>query len=129
MGSQDVDVYAEEGQMRVLLYTGTVRQADEFRQVLEDHDILAVVGDEDDEVLQPGAGGDGNIPLLVSAPSFEEAREVIAECEDALGFEFDDEGELCLTRPDNRDFEFMHEDTAGNADADPAGEADGELPA
>lgn len=128
MGRQDVDVYAEEGQMRVLLYTGTVRRAEEFRQVLEDHDIPAVVGDEDDEVLEPGAGGGGNIPLLVSSSSIEEAREVIAECEDALGFEFDDEGELCITRPDNRDFEFMHEDTTGNAGADSVGEADGELP-
>jgi hypothetical protein len=100
---EDGDVPA--GKKLVLLFYATDRQeAHRFRLLLQDYDIVAVVGAEnwegvaDDESDEPSCCG--GVPVLVQDDLLEEASSIIANVEDTQGLELDDEGELEMINDD-----------------------------
>ena len=108
-----MDIADRSGCLEVLLYARDNNKAEAYCKVLEDYDIPATIGDQsgfDVEGSFADIAIEGDVPVLVPESLYDESKEIIAETEDALGFEFDDEGELLITSGDNRDMEFMHED-------------------
>jgi len=58
------------------------RDAERYREILEDHDIPVVMGDN-----QGRRGTPHGVPVLVPEPLLDEASEIIADLEDNQGFE------------------------------------------
>ena len=108
MSEVEQGVESSEG-LELLLYTRDNGMAEEYLKILDDFGITATVGNAVGDVSDDDMTTQG-VPVMVPAASFDEAREIVAENEDGLGFEFDDEGELLLTSADSADMEFMHED-------------------
>lgn len=85
------------------------REANDYCQLFSDHDIPAIVGDEDlaehEQPLKP-AGPDlmGGVPVLVEQDMLEEAREIIADREDIEGLQTDGDDEL---EDEDDDFHFV----------------------
>jgi hypothetical protein len=78
----------ELGQYVPVVYAGSVDEADWYRQLLEDHDIAAVVDDEytaepPEDVKGPPTG----TAVLVPEAVLEEAKEVVTEVDDMEGLE------------------------------------------
>jgi len=78
------------GYVPVLMAT-SIREAEEYCQLFSDHDIDAVIGDEelaeaDIDCKLPGRGMIGALPVLVAEEMLEEAREIIADRENVAGF-------------------------------------------
>ncbi|MBN1556358.1 MAG: hypothetical protein JXA11_16580 [Phycisphaerae bacterium] len=78
-------------------YARSMEEAEELRQLLEDHGIEAVLGDEseapersEDSDTTLGAITHG-VPILVPEMYLDEAGEIIADREDTDEFEIDDE--------------------------------------
>ena len=90
----DYDVGSEDlGEYVPVIYARSPDEADKYRQLLEDHDIPAMV----DEEYEPGPirasrKAFGGVPVLVPQSLLEDAREFITEIDEitALGSEEDD---------------------------------------
>ena len=94
---------ADSGEQVLLLYAKSQASADEYVQLLADHDIIATVGDdqwEGDTESDEDENGYEGIPVLVPESCIDEAELIIADSEDALGYDFDDEGELDIHADD-----------------------------
>lgn len=105
------------------VFAPSVEEAERYRDLLSDHDILALVGDEDGDEKTRGAGNHSamthGVPVLVPEVFLDEASEVIADHEDIDEFQVaDDEVD------DDEDEELGLEGTL-NAELDkPFGEDD-----
>jgi hypothetical protein len=81
------------------VFARSVTEAEEYRELLEDHDIPAVVGSmEEDEADITGPRRSSRkmsrgVPVLVPEPLLDEASEVIAEIEEDDELEEDEEEE------------------------------------
>jgi hypothetical protein len=80
------------------VYAKSVQEAEEYRELLEDRDIPAMVGSEDDAAqdLSPErsarrAGLARGVPVLVPESLLDEASEVIAEREDLDEFDAEED--------------------------------------
>jgi hypothetical protein len=90
----DHDIIPEDlGEYVPVVYAGSVDEAHWYRQLLEDHDIAAVV-DEDYAGLPPEGvrGPPTGTPVLVRQAMLEEAGEVIAEMDEVESLEAFGEG-------------------------------------
>jgi hypothetical protein len=83
-----------------VVFARNVEQAERFRELLEDHDIPALVGSSDDidvesEEWQAARrqGMTHGVPVLVPEALLDEASEVIADLDDTTGMEEDDKDE------------------------------------
>jgi hypothetical protein len=83
-----------------VVFARNVAQAERFRELLEDHDIPALVGtsddiDEDSEEWQAARrqGMTRGVPVMVPDALLDEAGEVIADLDDTTGLEEDEEDE------------------------------------
>ena len=78
------DLDAEElGDYVPAVYARSPEQAERYRQLLEDHDVPAII-DEDYQPPEPhsGPGLRGALPVLVPESLLEEAKGYIADAED-----------------------------------------------
>ncbi len=95
--SRDAD--GELGDFVPAVFARSIEEAEDYRQLLDDHDIPAIVGDEEQAgaTAPPGLrkGFSRGVPVLVPEAMLEEAGEVIAERDetDAFGLEEEDEEE------------------------------------
>jgi len=80
------------------VFARDIDEAEDYRQLLEDHDIPAVVATDDD---LKGPDGQKNVqrpsitrgvPVMVPESLLDEAGEIIADREDLDEFEIEDEG-------------------------------------
>jgi len=106
-------------------------EADLYRQLLEDHDIPALIGDDEvlDKVQKDAARRPGmtrGVAVLVPEAMLDEASEVIADREETEGFsladtddEFDDEDE-----EEDEEFGFSETNELGIVGADDEDEED-----
>ena len=85
----DHHVHAGElGEYVPVVYAGSVDEADWYRQLLEDHDIAAVVDDEyAEEPPEDIKGPPTGTAVLVPEATLAEAKEVITEFDDMEGLE------------------------------------------
>lgn len=90
------DAEGELGDFVPVVFARSVEEAEEYRQLLDDHDIPAIVGDE----RQPGGTGEPpaprkgfsrGVPVLVPEAMLDEAGEVIAEHDETDAFGLDKE--------------------------------------
>ena len=121
------DIHSEDDFVPVV-YARDEEDADQYRQLLEDHDIEVVLGDEDWEglavdELDPGGSRQG-LPVLVHATFLEEATEIIADREDDEGFVAEDEEAVHEVEDDDFDLApgkgpdaFFHEESEDTVDA------------
>jgi hypothetical protein len=75
------------------VFARSAEEAEVYRQLLDDHDIPAVVA-ADDDVEHPGEGVPEmthGVPIMVPEPMLDEAGEVIAHRQDLKPFQSDDE--------------------------------------
>ena len=107
------------------IFAENVEEADWYRQLLEDHDISAII-DEDYSDTPPGSvpGPHSGTPVMVPEGSLDDAREVIAELEemdefDALVSETDD-----VDDDDHEDFDLEYDPETDTADIIGADEDD-----
>lgn len=66
------------------IYVETPDEAEQYVQLLADHDIDAMIGSEEDEDLPPSMSE--GVAVLVPADQLDEAAEVIADHEESGGF-------------------------------------------
>jgi hypothetical protein len=89
----DYDVGSEDlGEYVPVVYARSLEEAEKYRQVLEDHDIPAVV----DEEYEPGEPGGRRqtlegVPVLVPESLLEDARQFISEIDGMAAFADEDE--------------------------------------
>jgi len=83
----------DHGKLVPAVFARSVKEAEVYRELLEDHDIPAVVaGDDDVEHLGEGTAElTHGVPIMVPEPLLDEAGEVIADREDLVPFQSDDE--------------------------------------
>jgi hypothetical protein len=104
MGREDKpsfrDSDGELGDFVPAVFARSLEEAEEYRQLLDDHDIPAIVADEDQSAGPPGQppprkGFSRGVPVLVPEALLEEAGDVIAEHGegDAFGLEEKEEDE------------------------------------
>ena len=105
-----------------VVFARNADEAERFRELLEDHDIPAMVGTSDDidvdsEEWQAARrqGMTHGVPVLVPEALLDEAGEVIADLDDTSGMEEDEEDE-----------EDEEEETPAGADDEDADEEDDE---
>ena len=105
-------------------------EAHQYCELLEDHDIPAIVGDEKmgetDEMKETAAKGAApaisrGVPVLVPEVLLDEAGEVIADHDDTGDFQFDDDDDDELE--DDDDFEFT-QSPDGHSIGDPLDDGD-----
>ena len=75
------------------VFARSVEEAEVYRELLDDHDIPAIVA-SDDGVEHLGEGVPEmthGVPIMVPEPMLDEAGEVIADREDLVPFQSDDE--------------------------------------
>ncbi len=72
------------------VFARNVDEAEEYRELLNDHDIPAMVGNLDDDENTPRRGMTRGVPVLVPEVLLDEASEIIAELEEEED-EFDEE--------------------------------------
>ena len=89
------------------------QEAEQYCQLFNDHDIDAIVGDEELDqakvkVKLPGGGRSaiGGVPVLVAEEMIEEAREVLADRDDVESFHVDQEDDLEEDDQEEEDEEF-----------------------
>lgn len=108
------DLFDETGDELVpAVYARSLDEAEEFQQLLEDHDIEASVGSEDETPEVSERLGRG-VPVLVPEALLDEASEIIADHEDSDEF----------STEDDEDFED-DEDDEDELDLEP--DAEGEM--
>ena len=104
-----------------VIFARSAEDAEQYRQLLEDHGIEAIIGTEDfgahinmDAVE---IGGNCGFPVLVSEICLDEASRVIANREDMNGFDLDDEDivedeedDKYSLEEENDDLEIMFDD-------------------
>ena len=85
---------AEEEQLLPVIFAHTAEEAEEYRQLLEDHGIYAVIADEDDGLDEDAdrprrARGRINpgVPILVPEVDLDEAGEILAEWDETGNYE------------------------------------------
>ena len=74
----------------------SVEEADRYRELLDDHDIPAILA-TDDELAHVGAGRSAitrGVPILVPEAMLDEASEIIADWEDFEEYQVRDEDDL-----------------------------------
>jgi len=118
----DFDFTADEKSDFVpVVYARSLDEAEEYRSLLEDHDIPAQVGTEgdveDDDDIRVTAKG---IPVLVPEVLLDEASEVIADREDLEEFAVADD-ELDEEQEDGDDLDYVE---PLSEDEEPFGEED-----
>jgi hypothetical protein len=101
-----------------VVYARSEDDAEKYRQLLEDHDIPALIDDEseDEDEQQKGKakrrrGLRHGVPILVPEAMLDEASEVIADREDFDEFAPSDEAE---EEEDEDDGEFGYSEEAGD---------------
>jgi len=84
-----------QGKFVPAVFARSVQEAEEYRELLDDHDIPAIVASEEDlEKLGEGVGEiSRGVPVLVPEAMLDEAGEVIAEREEFEKFHVGDEDE------------------------------------
>lgn len=119
------DADGEMGDFVPAVFARSLEEAEDYRQLLDDHDIPAIIGDEGPSAdaegkPAPRAGFSHGLPVLVPEALLDEAGEVIAERDetDAFGLVEDDDEE--------EDEEFTLDETGPDALATPLGDQDDE---
>ncbi len=116
----------EGGEYVPAVFARSKEEAEEYRQLLDDYDIPAIIPAEEDEASPPSrrgkAGISRGVPILVPEAMLDDASEVIAERDNADEFDSgeDDDGEL------DEDDEFPLEEEAVGELVKPADDADEE---
>ena len=79
------------------VFARSAKEAEQYRQLLEDHDIEAIIGGEDFEArinVEAVQGGRAHgLPVLVPETCLDEAGEVIANREDLDEFDLNDKAD------------------------------------
>jgi len=75
------------------IFARSVDEAEKYRELLDDHDIPALVGSEDFGNKKDKRKMSRGVPVLVPESLLDEASEIIAEKEELDEFETDDENE------------------------------------
>jgi len=84
----------DHGKLVPAVFARSVDEAEVYRELLEDHDIPAIVADDDDDAEHVAAGAPElihGVPIMVPEPMLDEAGEVIAHREDLVPFQSDEE--------------------------------------
>jgi hypothetical protein len=86
------------------VFARSVEDAEKYRELLDDHDIPAIIGDSvgDEAGKTCSAGVTHGVPVLVPDVLLDEASEIIADREDVDEFDIDDEAD----DEDDEDDEF-----------------------
>lgn len=134
------DADGELGDFVPAVFARSIEEAEEYRQLLDDHDIPAIVGDEDraaGAAGQPGPrkGFSRGVLVLVPEAMLDEAGEVIAERDetDAFGLKKEDEEDeedevFALDEAEPQELEGdLEEDDEEEEDEDEDEEEDGDL--
>lgn len=119
----------EPSQYVPAVYAQSRQEAEYYRELLSDHDIPAVLGEEDEEDKAGSRSRTRGVPVLVPDAFLEEASEIIADREDVDDFEEDEdlddedddedvdgeseEGEECLDEDDEDEDEKYAEEGDG----------------
>jgi len=89
------------------------QEAERYRQLFNDHDIDAIVGDEELDqakvkvkLPRGGRSAIGGVPVLVAEEMIEEAREVLADRDDVESFHVNQEDDLEEDDQEEEDEEF-----------------------
>lgn len=126
--SRDAD--GEPGDFVPAVFARSIEEAEDYRQLLDDHDIPAIVADEEQAgaTAPPGLrkGFSRGVPVLVPEAMLEEAGEVIAERDetDAFGLDEDEEESedeafaLDGTEPENLEAEGTDQEEDDQDEAD-----------
>lgn len=84
----------EEEQLLPVIFARTAEEAEEYRQLLEDHGIYAVIADEDDGLAEDAdhpararARISRGVPILVPEVDLDEAGEVLAEWDETGSYQ------------------------------------------
>jgi len=98
---------AEHGEFVPVVHAKSTEEAERFRDILADHDIPAMIDDDDHpgdigHEVSSGIGGDATLSVLVPEEFLDEANEVISDCEDVEDFEVGDE----FDHPDDDEFDL-----------------------
>ncbi len=121
MGKEDIPDFEQEGgelgDFVPAVFARSVEEAEEYRQLLDDHDIPAIVGGEDrpeGRSDQPGQRGgfSRGVPVLVPEALLDEAGEVIAERDEADEFDLKKE-EADEEEDEEEEFELDESDREG----------------
>lgn len=84
------------------VFARSLAEAEVYRQLLEDHDIPASVAGDDVEHLGEGVPEmTHGVPIMVPEPMLDEAGEVIADREDLVPFQSDDEEDDAFEEDDD----------------------------
>jgi hypothetical protein len=109
------------------VFARSMEEAEDYRQLLDDYDIPAIIGIDDDEPSGRPRGGQGpmtrGVPVLVPQAMLEEASEVIAARDNA------DEFGLALedTDEEEEDEDYLVDgDVEGHLEASPDDEEEDE---
>lgn len=94
------------------VFARSVDEAEYFRELLNDHDIPAIIGTEDKDESTDHAAMSRGVPVLVPDAFLDEASEIIADREDLDEFEDDEEDQ---DEEDEED-EFTIEEVDGEED-------------
>ena len=74
------------------VFARNMEEAEEYRELLNEHDIPAMVGSQDEEENAPRRGMTRGVPVLVPEVLLDEASEIIADLEEEQD-EFDEDEE------------------------------------
>jgi hypothetical protein len=126
-GKQDRDDSRDgQGDYVPAVFARSKEEAEEYRQLLDDYDIPAIIPAEEDEAAllsrRGKAGMSRGVPILVPEAMLDEASEVIADRDNADEFDVDedDDGEL------DEDDEFLVEEEAVGELVEPPDDPDEE---
>lgn len=101
------------------VFARNVDEAEEYRELLNDHDIPAMVGNLDDDENTPRRGMTRGVPVLVPEVLLDEASEIIAELEEEDEFDEedvdgdeidDDENEDLFDDEDEEDIDLLDDE-------------------
>lgn len=129
MDEEALEPSANPDGLVAVVFARDENEAEQYCELLEDHDIPAIIGDEKmgegDKTEEAGAKGavpaiSRGVPVLVPEVLLDEAGEVVADHDDTGDFQFDDEDEL----EDDDEFEFTQSPDGHIVDAASDGDDD-----
>lgn len=121
---EEFDPTEDQGDFVPAVYVKTIEQAEEYRELLNDHDIPAMVGEEEGGRRRGVSRG---LPVLVPEVLLDEASEIIAEYEEEAQLDEEDEEldeDEDEEEEEDEEFEFDEDEDEDDLDEDDEFEED-----